>query len=74
MLRAVTNAEGHDDRRLDLDQIVGEGARRMLVAALAAERDEHGRRLVVGDGHARQRDVTTVAGEQPAADGGTVAA
>jgi len=62
MLGVVTNAQAHDDRRLDLDQIVGEGARRMLAAALAAERDEHGRRLVVGNGHAPQREVTTVAG------------
>jgi putative transposase len=58
---------------LDLDQLVREGARRMLAAALeaevddylatrAAERDEHGRRLVVRNGHARQRHVTTAAG------------
>jgi putative transposase len=50
-----------------------EGARRMLAAALeaevdaylaayAAERDERGRRLVVRNGHARQRQVTTAAG------------
>jgi transposase-like protein len=56
-----------------LDQLVREGARRMLAAALeaevddylaahAAERDEHGRRLVVRNGHARQRQVTTAAG------------
>ena len=49
-----------------------EGARRMLAAALeaevdeylaahAAERDEGGRRLVVRNGHARQRQVTTAA-------------
>jgi putative transposase len=73
MLSVVTNAQAHDDLRLDLDQIVREGARRMLAAALeaevdaylaasAAERDEHGRRLVVRNGHARQREVTTVAG------------
>jgi putative transposase len=53
---------------------VREGARRMLAAALeaevdaylaahAAERDEQGRRrLVTRNGHARQRQVTTVAG------------
>jgi putative transposase len=32
------------------------------LAAHAAERDEHGRRLVVRNGHARQRQVTTAAG------------
>jgi len=59
-----------------LDAIVREGARRMLAAALeaevedylaahAAERDEGGRRLVVRNGHARQRQVTTAAGAIP---------
>jgi Transposase, Mutator family len=32
------------------------------LAAHAAERDEHGRRLVVRNGHARERQVTTAAG------------
>jgi hypothetical protein len=32
------------------------------LAAHAAERDERGRRLVVRNGHARQRQVTTAAG------------
>jgi transposase-like protein len=60
----------------DLDELAREGARRMLAAALeaevddylavhAAERDEGGRRLVVRNGHARQRQVTTVAGSIP---------
>jgi putative transposase len=73
MLSVVTDAQAHDELRLDLDQIVREGAKRMLVAALevevdeylaayAAERDEGGRRLVVRNGHARERQVTTVAG------------
>jgi putative transposase len=35
------------------------------LAAHAAEQDEHGRRLVVGNGHARQREVTTAAGAVP---------
>jgi putative transposase len=76
MLSVVTTKQAHDELRLDLDQIVREGARRMLAAALeaevddylaaAAERDEHGRRrLVVRNGHARQREVTTVAGSIP---------
>ena len=72
MLSVVTTEQGHDELRLDLDQIVREGARRMLAAALeaevddylaaAAERDDGGRRLVVRNGHARQRQVTTAAG------------
>src|SRR5215207_3502007 len=73
MLSVVTDAQPHDELRLDLDQLVREGARRMLAAALeaelddylaahAAERDESGRRLVVRNGHARQREVTTAAG------------
>jgi transposase-like protein len=73
MLSVVTDAQAYDELRLDLDQIVREGARRMLAAALevevdeylaayAAERDERGRRLVVRNGHARERQVTTVAG------------
>src|SRR5512143_2980239 len=56
-----------------LDEIVREGARRMLAAALeaeveahlaahAGERDQAGRRLVVRNGHARPRQVTTAAG------------
>lgn len=56
-----------------LDEIVREGARRMLAAALeaevdayladlAGERDEQGRRLVVRNGHARAREVMTSAG------------
>ena len=73
MLSVVTDAQAQDELRLDLDAIVREGARRMLAAALeaevdaylaahAAERDEGGRRLVVRNGHARQREVTTAAG------------
>jgi putative transposase len=73
MLSVITDAQAHDELRLDLDQLVREGARRMLAAGLeaeidaylaahAAERDEHGRRLVVRNGHARQRQVTTAAG------------
>ncbi|MFR9799975.1 IS256 family transposase [Streptomyces sp. MS06] len=55
------------------DEIVREGARRMLAAALEAEanayiaeladeRDDDGRRLVVRNGHQRARKVTTAAG------------
>jgi transposase-like protein len=73
MLSVATDAQAQDELRLDLDELVREGARRMLAAALeaevddylaahAGERDEGGRRLVVRNGHARQREVTTAAG------------
>ena len=69
----ATTEQATSELRLDLDAIVREGARRMLAVALeaevddylaahAAERDEGGRRLVVRNGHARQREVTTAAG------------
>ena len=56
-----------------LDAIAREGARRLLAAALEAEvaealeaargeRDDDGHALVVRNGHARQREVVTVAG------------
>jgi len=56
-----------------IDEIVREGARRMLAEALAAEvdayvarfaaeRDENGRRLVVRNGYHRDREVLTSAG------------
>ncbi|MBW3647416.1 MAG: IS256 family transposase, partial [Actinobacteria bacterium] len=74
MLRVVTNVEGRAEMRSALDEIVLEGARRMLAAALEAEvdayvteladqRDERGRRLVVGNGHAAPRTITTAAGQ-----------
>src|SRR5215218_7269033 len=73
MLSVITDAQAHDELRLDLDQLVRGGARRMLapaveaevdayLAAHLAERDEGGRRLVVRNGHARQREVMTAAG------------
>jgi putative transposase len=74
MLTVVTD----DDARADeaaavLDEIVREGARRMLLAtleaevtgyidALAGELDEHGHRLVVRNGYAEPRTITTAAG------------
>jgi Transposase, Mutator family len=72
MMSVVTTVQAQDELRVDLDAIVGEGARRMLAAALEAEvdaylaacadqRDEQGRRLVVRNGHARQRQVVTAA-------------
>jgi transposase-like protein len=56
-----------------LDELVCEGARRLLAAALeaevaayieahAGERDERGRRLVVRNGHAEPRTIATGAG------------
>lgn len=59
-----------------LDEIVRDGARQMLAAALRAEvaayveahheeLDEHGRRLVVRNGHHEPREVTTAAGAVP---------
>jgi putative transposase len=57
MLSVVTTGQGHDELRLDLDQIVPEGAREAEVDdyLAAAEREDGGRRLVLGNGHARQR-------------------
>jgi len=57
----------------DLDELCRLAAREMLAVALEAERraylaahadefDEHGRRLVVGNGHHQAREITTTAG------------
>ena len=73
MLKVVADEAVREDLAASLDEIVREGARRMLAVALedevaayiaahAGERDENGRRLVVRNGHARPRQVTTVAG------------
>jgi transposase-like protein len=73
MLKVVVDGAAREDTAADLDEIVREGARRMLAAALEAEVDSHlaalvgdrdvdGRRLVVRNGHARPRQVTTAAG------------
>ena len=59
-----------------LDELVRDGARQMLAAALRAEvaayveahaeeLDEHGHRLVVRNGHHGEREVTTAAGAVP---------
>ena len=61
------------DAPIDLDELCRLAARQMLAVALEAERrayldahadqlDEHGRRLVVGNGHHRPREITTAAG------------
>jgi transposase-like protein len=76
MLSVVADETARPELRVDLDELAREDARRMLAAALeaevddylaahAAERDEGGRRLVVRNGHARQREVTTAAGTIP---------
>jgi putative transposase len=76
MLSVVADEAARTRPNADLDGLAREGARRMLAAALeaevdaylathAAERDERGRRLVVRNGHARQREVATVAGAIP---------
>lgn len=70
---SVVNANGSTPNGSLIDEIVREGARRMLAAALEAEvnayiaevaeeRDESGRRLVVRDGYHQPRKVTTAAG------------
>jgi putative transposase len=75
MLRIVASEQAEQDvLKLDLDGLVREGARRMLLAALKAEvdeyvsahadhRDEAGHALVVRNGVAQPRKVTTAAGE-----------
>jgi len=73
MLRVAVGETLDAERCATLDELVAEGARRMLAAALEAEvedyltwladqRDEDGRRLVVRNGHAEPRTVVTGAG------------
>jgi hypothetical protein len=74
MLRVVTDGPTREHTvPLVLDEIVREGARRMLAAALEAEVDAYieahadecdgrGRRLVVRNGHAEGRSIMTGAG------------
>lgn len=73
MLRVVVEESSRAELAVGLDELAREGARRMLamaleaeveayLAAFADERDDAGQRLVVGNGHARPRQVTTVAG------------
>jgi transposase-like protein len=75
-LLSVVNNDGTTETGFLMDDIVREGARRMLAVALEAEvnqyiaeladqRDEAGRRLVVRNGHHRERTVTTAAGPVP---------
>lgn len=73
MLRVLTDDDARADMTAGLDELVREGARRMLavaleaevdgyVSALADEHDEDGHRLVRRNGHAQARTITTAAG------------
>jgi transposase-like protein len=77
MLTVVPESAAGDDRPSGslslIDELVRQGAQRMLaeavqaevdayLAQLAAERDEHGHRLVVRNGYHQPRQVTTTAG------------
>jgi putative transposase len=73
MLRVVADDKTSAELGSGLDELVREGARRMLAAALEAEVDAYvsglvdevdgaGRRLVVRNGHAETREITTGAG------------
>ncbi|MGW1554367.1 IS256 family transposase [Streptomyces sp. NPDC002346] len=70
---SVVNADGTTSNGSLIDEIVREGARRILAAALEAEddayitelaheKDERGHRLVVRNGHHQPRKVATAAG------------
>jgi len=73
MLSVVTKSDAREDAASMLDEICRQGARQMLAVALEAEvdayveshasvLDDDGHRLVVRNGHARRRTVTTSAG------------
>ena len=73
MLRVLPDDETRADLLTGLDELCREGARRMLAAAVRAEADayvdafthevdEHGHRLVVRNGYAQERTITTGAG------------
>ncbi len=79
MLKVVQDGEASNENTASsslLDEIVRDGARQMLAAALQAEVaayveafsdefDQNGRRLVVRNGHHAEREVTTAAGAVP---------
>jgi transposase-like protein len=73
MLRVLVDEAADAELSATLDELVAEGARRMLAAALEAEvdayvsaladdRDDRGHRLVVRNGHAEPRSLVTGAG------------
>ncbi len=74
-VRTLPRGEDHEGQ-VTLDGLAREGARRMIAAALEVEveqylcsfveeLDEHGKRLVVRNGHARERRVTVGSGTVP---------
>jgi putative transposase len=74
MLSVVVDEQARAELTTDLDELFREGARRMLAAALEAEVeaylaahaelvDEHGHRLVVRNGHAPARTLTSGVGQ-----------
>jgi putative transposase len=74
MLSVIPDEAAQAELRLELDELFREGARRMLAVALEAEveayiaahaqlLDEHGHRLVVRNGHAPARSITTGVGQ-----------
>ncbi len=76
MLKIVADDVDRDDLAATLDELVSEGARRMLLAGLEAEVadyierhvglvDEAGHRLVVRNGRAAERSLVTGAGSLP---------
>ena len=75
-VRTLPVEESNEEFTIALDELAREGARRMIAAALraeadeyvgryAAEVDEHGHRLVVRNGRARERRVTVGSGTIP---------
>jgi putative transposase len=73
MLSVVADEQARAELTTDLDELFREGARRMLAAALEAEVeayiaahaelvDEHGHRVVVRNGHAPARTITSGVG------------
>jgi putative transposase len=74
MLSVVADEPARAELTTDLDELFRQGARRMLTVALEAEVeayiaahaelvDEHGHRLVVRNGHAPARSITTGVGQ-----------
>src|SRR4051794_17341884 len=74
--RRLAVGEDDDEITITLDVLAREGARRMIAAALEAEvdeyvglfveeLDEHGKRLVVRNGRAKERRVTVGSGTVP---------
>jgi putative transposase len=75
-VRRIDESRASEEVAVTLDDLAREGARRMIAAALEAEVDEYvssftgevgedGRRLVVRNGHARERRVTVGSGTVP---------